>query len=203
MIIKIYSKNPNLQEVLTVVEVLKSGGIVILPTDAVYVFACDLFNARAIEKIMKIKNKDIRKQNMSFVCRDLSQVSEYARMNDKVFRLLKVYLPGPFTFLLEGNSHLPKLFKNKNEVGIRIPDNSILQEIIREMGNPLMVSSVFSREPEMEYLTDPELIHEEWEEIVDLVVDGDYGIPEFTTIVDCTTDEPVILRQGAGAIDLE
>jgi tRNA threonylcarbamoyl adenosine modification protein (Sua5/YciO/YrdC/YwlC family) len=178
MLVKIYTKNPNPQEISKVVKVLKDGGIIIFPTDTVYAFGCDIF------------------KNLSFICHSMSQVSEYARMDDDAFKLMKKNLPGPFTFLLNGSSKLPKLFKNKKTVGIRIPDNSIAVEIVRELGNPLMVSSIFTDEDTLEYLTDPELIDEKFGHQVDLVIDGGYGALEPSTIVDCTGDEPEIIRQG-------
>lgn len=200
MILKIYSKNPNIQDIVKVVNILKNGGVVILPTDAVYVFACNLSNTKGIEYISHLKKKDLRKFNLSFVCESLSQVSEYARMDDTSFKLLKENLPGPFTFLLNGSNKLPKLFKNKKEVGIRIPDHPVILEIIKELGNPLMVSSVFSDQDDMEYLTDPELIHETFGDLVEIVVDGGIGTYDFTTIIDCTGDEPEIIREGAGIV---
>lgn len=202
MIIKIYEKNPNPQEVRKVVQVLKDGGVVIIPTDTVYAFACDIFNARAVEFISKLKEKNLKKTNLSFVCEMLGQVSEYAKMDDVTFKLMKVYLPGPFTFLLNGSSKLPKLFKNKKVVGIRIPNHEIVLEIVRELGNPLMVSSIFTDDETTEYITDPELIEERFGHQIQLVVDGGYGGLIHSTIVDCTGDDPEIVRVGAGEIEI-
>lgn len=202
MLLKIYEKNPNPVEIRKVVQVLKNGGVIIIPTDTVYALACDIFNARAVEFIARLKEKNLKKTNLSFVCEKLGQVSEYAKMDDVTFKLLKEYLPGPYTFLLNGSSKLPKLFKNKKVVGIRIPKHEIVMEIVRELGNPLMVSSIFTDEDTTEYITDPELIEEKYSNQVELIVDGGYGGLIHSTIVDCTGEEPEILRQGAGEINI-
>lgn len=200
MLIKIYDNNPNPQQIQKVVEVLRSGGIIIFPTDTVYAFGCDIFNARAVEAIVRLKDKDIRKADLSFVCHEMSQISEYAKMDDYSFKLMKKNLPGPFTFLLNGSNKLPKLFKNKKIVGIRMPDNSIALEIVRELGNPVMVSSIFTDDDTLEYITDPELIEERFGYQVELVIDGGYGGTTTSTIVDCTGEEFEIVREGAGEL---
>jgi len=200
MLIKIYDNNPNPQQIQKVVEVLRSGGIIIFPTDTVYAFGCDIFNARAVEAIVRLKDKDIRKADLSFVCHAMSQISEYAKMDDYSFKLMKKNLPGPFTFLLNGSNKLPKLFKNKKIVGIRMPDNSIALEIVRELGNPVMVSSIFTDDDTLEYITDPELIEERFGYQVELVIDGGYGGTTTSTIVDCTGEEFEIVREGAGEL---
>lgn len=200
MLIKIYENNPSPQQIQKVVEVLRDGGIIIFPTDTVYAFGCDIFNARAVEAIVKLKDKDIRKADLSFVCHAMSQISEYAKMDDYSFKLMKKNLPGPFTFLLNGSNKLPKLFKNKKIVGIRMPDNAIAREIVRELGNPIMVSSVFTDEATLEYIADPELIEERFGYQVDLVIDGGYGGTTTSTIVDCTGEEFEIIRDGAGEL---
>lgn len=200
MLIKIYDNNPNPQQIQKVVEVLRDGGIIIFPTDTVYAFGCDIFNARAVESIIKLKEKDIRKADLSFVCHEMGQISEYAKMDDYAFKLMKKNLPGPFTFLLNGSNKLPKLFKNKKIVGIRMPDNSIARELVRELGNPIMVSSVFTDEATLEYIADPELIEERFGYQVDLVIDGGYGGTATSTIVDCTGEEFEIVREGAGEL---
>ncbi len=199
-IIKVYEENPDHALIRQVVAVLKEGGIIIFPTDTVYAFGCDIFNARAVEAIVKLKNKDARKPNLSFVCHEMSQISEYAKMGNTAFRLIKKNLPGPFTFLLRGSNRLPKLFKHKKEVGIRIPNNAIALEIVRELGNPMMVSSIFMDIEETEYTTNPELVCEKFGCHVDLVVDGGTGGIEPSTVVDCTEDEYFIVRQGAGEL---
>lgn len=199
-VVKIYETNPNPAKIRHVVEVLRNKGIIIIPTDTVYAFACDIFNSRGVETITKIKEKDIRKSNLSFVCSEMSQVSEYAKMDDATFKLMKKNLPGPFTFILQGNSNLPKLFKNRKNVGIRIPNNNITLEIVRELGNPIMTSSIQIDDTTDEYLTDPELIREKYGHLVDLVIDGGIGGLVHSTIVDCTGEVPEIVREGAGIL---
>ncbi len=200
MLVKLYPDNPNVAEIRRIASLLKSGGVIIMPTDTVYAFACDIFNHAGVEFIAKIKNHDMRRSNLSFVCHELSEVSEYAKMDDTAFRLMKNNLPGPFTIILPGNSRLPKLFKNRKTVGIRIPDNSIVLDLVRELGNPVMVSSIFTDDDTTEYITDPELIEEKYGHQVDLVIDGGYGGLDASTIVDCTGGEPEIVRQGAGEL---
>lgn len=200
MLIRIYEDNPSPQQIQKVVEVLRNGGIIIFPTDTVYAFGCDIFNARAVEAIVRLKEKDIRKADLSFVCHEMSQISEYARMDDYAFKLMKKNLPGSFTFLLNGSNRLPKLFKNKKVVGIRMPGNNIALDIVRELGNPIMVSSVFTDEDTLEYIADPELIEERFGSQVELVIDGGYGGTTTSTIVDCTGEEPEIIREGAGEL---
>jgi tRNA threonylcarbamoyl adenosine modification protein (Sua5/YciO/YrdC/YwlC family) len=200
MLIKLYEKNPNPIQIRHIAEVVRNGGIIIFPTDTVYAFGCDLFNPKGIEFISKLKSKDLRRTNLSFVCSEMSQISEFAKMDDVDFKLLKRNLPGPFTFILNGSSKLPKLFKDKKTVGIRMPGNSIALEIVRELGNPMMTSSIFTHEETTEYITDPELIEEKYGNQVDLVIDGGFGGLEHSTIVDCTGDEPEIVREGAGEL---
>ena len=201
MLLKIYDTNPNPAAIQRAVEMLRKGGIIIFPTDTVYAFGCDLFNANAVETISKLKKKDLRKSNLSFVCCEMSQISEYAKMDDISFKLMKKNLPGPFTFILNGSSKLPKLFKNKKTVGIRMPNNVIALEIVRELGNPLMTSSIFYNDETEEYITDPELIEEKYGQKVDLVVDGGFGGLIPSTIVDCTSDEPEVIREGVGVLE--
>lgn len=198
-VVKIYEENPNPIKIRHVVEVLRNKGVIIIPTDTVYAFACDIFNASGIETISKLKNKD-NKSNLSFICHQMSQVSEYARMDDTAFKLMKKNLPGPFTFILQGSNSLPKLFKNRKNVGIRIPDNNITLEIVRELGNPIMTSSIPMNDRTEEYFTDPELIREMYDNRVDLVIDGGFGGVIHSTVIDCTGDEPELVRQGAGEL---
>jgi tRNA threonylcarbamoyl adenosine modification protein (Sua5/YciO/YrdC/YwlC family) len=157
-----------------------------------------MFNGSGVELISKIKNKDLRKAELSFICFEMSQISEFAKMDDISFKLMKKNLPGPFTFILNGSNKLPKLFKNKKTVGIRMPNNNIALEIVRELGNPMMTSSIFTDEETTEYITDPELIEEKYGHLVSLVVDGGFGGLEHSTIIDCTGDEPEVVRSGAG-----
>ncbi len=198
MLVKIYPENPNQREIDRVVAILRDGGLIIYPTDTVYAFGCDALNVRAVERICKIKGIDPRKENLSIVCFDLSNISEYAKVENATFKLMKKNLPGPFTFILPVNSNLPKIYRNRKTVGIRIPDNEIAREIIRQLGNPLLTTSVHHDDEILEYITDPELIHERYEETVDIVIDGGYGSLTASTVVDCTGPDYEIIRQGKG-----
>ena len=200
MLLKLYDTNPNPVQIRHIAEVLRNGGIIIFPTDTVYAFGCSIFNAAGVEFIARLKQHDLRKTNLSFICSEMSQISEYAKMDDLAFKLMKKNLPGPFTFILNGSSKLPKLFKNKKTVGIRMPKNNIALAIVRELGNPLMTSSIFTDEDTTEYITDPELIDEKYGSQIDLVIDAGMGGLIHSTIVDCTQDEPEIVRVGAGEI---
>ena len=202
MLIKIYPENPNPKQIKTVIETLESGGVIIYPTDSVYGIGCDIHNQKSIEKITRLKGGKKAATNLSIICRDLSQVSEYTRpLSNNVFKLLKKNLPGPFTFILNANNKVPTIFhSNKKTVGIRIPDNPILHAILTEFGKPILTTSVHDDDEIIEYTTDPELIHEKYENLVDLVIDGGYGQNIPSTIVDCTSDEFEILRQGKGEL---
>jgi tRNA threonylcarbamoyl adenosine modification protein (Sua5/YciO/YrdC/YwlC family) len=203
MLIKLYNENPNPRELEKVVSVLKDGGIVIYPTDTLYGMGCDALNVRAVEKICDLKGINPQKSNLSIICNDLSAISEYAKVDTPTFKLMKRNLPGPFTFILPTTSSLPKIYKNKKTVGIRIPDNLIIREIVEMLGNPVLGTTVkLEEDEEIEYITDPELIHEKWEGIVDIVIDGGFGGIEPSTVVDCTSDEPEIVRQGKGVLNL-
>jgi len=200
MLIKIYPENPNSKEVERVVKVLQEGGLVIYPTDTVYAIGCDALNVRAVEKICQIKGINPQKSNLSIICYDLSTISEYAKVSNSTFKLMKKNLPGPFTFILPTSNELPKIYKNKKEVGIRIPDNTIIRELVNELGNPIMTMSIHDEDDIIEYSTDPELIYEKYQDIADIVVDGGYGGTEASTIVNCTTDEFEVIRQGKGKL---
>ena len=203
MLVKIYEENPNPKEIAKVVKVLQDGGLVIYPTDTVYALGCDALNVRAVEKICKIKGVNPQKNNLSIICYDLSNLSEYAKVSNAAFKLMKRYLPGPYTFILPTSSELPKIYKNRKEVGIRVPDNQIVRTIVQELGNPLLTMSVHDDEDEvMEYSTDPELIDEKYEGKVDIVIDGGDGGIEPSTVIDCTEDEFSIIRQGKGEINI-
>ena len=202
MILKIYNDNPNQKELEKVVKILKDGGLVIYPTDTVYAMGCDALNVRAVEKICDFKGINPQKSNLSIICYDMSNISEYAKVDNATFKLMKKNLPGAFTFLLNTTSSLPKLYKNKKTVGIRIPDNNIIRELVRLLGNPILTTSVKDDDEVIEYTTDPELIHEKYEHFVDMVIDGGYGNLEGSTVVDCTEDEPTIIRQGKGELIL-
>ncbi len=202
MLIKIYPDNPNPREIDKVVSVLNDGGIIIYPTDTLYAIGCDALNVRAVEKICALKGINPQKSNLSIICSDLSSISEYAKVDTPTFKLMKRNLPGPFTFILPTTSSLPKIYKNKKTVGIRVPDNNIVREMVSQLGNPILSTSVSQGDDEIEYLTDPELIHEKWSSVADIVIDGGTGGIEPSTVIDCTGDEPVIIRQGKGVLIL-
>ncbi|HEY5500155.1 MAG TPA: L-threonylcarbamoyladenylate synthase [Bacteroidales bacterium] len=202
MLIKLYEENPNTRVIQKIANALREGGLIIYPTDTVYAIGCDIFHTRAVEKICKLKEEDPRKANLSFICPDLSQVSEYAKIDTPTFKLLKRNTPGPFTFILNGSNKLPKLFKLKSTVGIRIPENAITEAITRELGNPLMSMTLHDVDDQIEYTTDPELIDERFGSTVDLVIDGGIGGIIQSTIVDCTQEAIQIIRQGKGQLIL-
>ena len=196
--LKIYEENPNATEIGKAVEVLREGGIVIYPTDTIYALGCDALNVRAVERICRIKGINPQKVNLSIICRELSWVSEYAKLNNLYFKLLKRNLPGAFTFILPTSLSLPKIYKNRKTVGVRIPDHAITLELFEALGNPLLTTSVSVDDEEPEYGTDPELIAERYESVADLIIDGGEGGTIPSTTVDCTGDEPVVLREGKG-----
>lgn len=201
--IKIYPQNPSEKEIAKVVKVLKDGGLVIYPTDTVYGLGCDITNTKALERIAKIKGIKLEKANFSFVCHDLSNISDYVKQIDTAtFKLLKKALPGPYTFILPGNNNLPKEFKKKTTVGIRVPDNTIALEIVKLLGNPIVSTSIHDEDDVIEYTTDPELIFEKWQNLVDVVIDGGYGDNQASTIIDLSEGEPVVVREGKGSIDI-
>ncbi|MEP6805001.1 L-threonylcarbamoyladenylate synthase [Flavobacterium sp. FlaQc-47] len=201
--IKIYPDKPNEAAIAKVVKVLQNGGLVIYPTDTVYGLGCDITNSRALEKIAKIKGVKLEKANFSFICHDLSNLSDYVRQIDtSTFKILKRALPGPYTFILPGNNNLPKEFKKKTTVGIRVPDNNIALEIVRKLGNPIVSTSIRDEDDVIEYTTDPELIFEKWQNIVDLVIDGGYGDNVGSTIIDLSDYEPVVIREGKGDLNI-
>ena len=201
--IKIYEDKPNEASIAKVVKVLKEGGLVIYPTDTVYGLGCDITNTKALERIAKIKGVKLDKANFSFVCHDLSNISDYVRQIDTTtFKILKRALPGPYTFILPGNNNLPKEFKKKTTVGIRVPDNAIALEIVKLLGNPIVSTSIHDDDDVIEYTTDPELIFEKWQNLVDLVIDGGYGDNVGSTIIDLSGDEPIVVREGKGSLDI-
>ncbi|MAU26185.1 MAG: threonylcarbamoyl-AMP synthase [Muricauda sp.] len=201
--IKIYEENPNPKEIKRVVEVLRKGGLVIYPTDTVYGLGCDITNSKALEKIARIKGVKLAKANWSFICADLSNLSDYVRQIDNAtFKLLKRALPGPYTFILPGNNNLPKDFKKKKTVGIRVPDNNIARTLVEQLGNPIVSTSIRDEDDVIEYTTDPELIYEKWQNLVDVVIDGGYGDNVASTVIDLSEGEPTVLREGKGSLDI-
>ena len=201
--IRIYPENPNEKEIEKAVSVLRKGGIIIYPTDTVYGLGCDITNTKALEKIARIKGIKLEKANFSFICKDLSNISNYVKQIDTAtFKLLKRALPGAYTFILQGNNNLPKVFKKKKTVGIRVPDNNIARAIVEKLGNPIVSTSIYDEDDVIEYTTDPELIYEKWQSKVDLVIDGGYGDNIASTIIDLSKDEIEIIREGKGSLDI-
>lgn len=202
-LIRIYEENPNPRAIGKVVDVLRQGGIIIYPTDTVYGMGCDITNSKAMERLARIKGVKLDKVNWSFVCADLSNLSDYVKQIDgATFKLLKRALPGPYTFVLPGNKKLPKDFKKKKTVGIRVPDHAIALELVRELGNPIVSTSIKDEDDVLEYTTDPELIYEKWKGIVDVVVHGGYGGNIPSTVIDLSSGEPEILREGKGTLEV-
>lgn len=203
MLIKIYPENPNPKAIEQVAEVLRKGGLIIYPTDTVYGLGCDITNHRAIEAICKIRGIKPEKANFSFICYDLSHISDYIKpIDNTTFRVLKKALPGPFTFIFNASHAVPKLLSsNKKTVGIRVPDNDIAREIVKALGNPILSTSIRDEDDILEYSTDPELIHEKYEELVDLVIDGGYGDNVASTVIDCTNGDFEVIREGKGALE--
>lgn len=200
---KLYNENPNERHIKQIVEILRAGGVIIYPTDTVYGFGCDITNQKAVERVARIKGIKLEKANFSFICYDLSNLSEFTKVaSNQVFKTMKRNLPGPFTFILNANSNVPKLFKSKKKtVGIRIPDNNICRAIVKELGNPILTSSVKSKDEILEYLTDPEIIKDEYDNLVDAVIDGGIGKNIPSTVVDCSNEEIEIVRQGLGELE--
>lgn len=202
MLLRIYPENPSPRQIKMVIECLQDEGVIIFPTDTIYGLGCDIYKPKAIERIAQIKGIQVGKANFSFLCSNLSHLSDFTKpIRNDVFKLMKSTLPGPFTFILSANNNVPKLFQSKKKtVGIRVPDNNIPIEIIRELGNPIMSTSVHDDDEIIEYTTDPELIHERYENLVDIVIDGGFGDNEPSTIIDCTGDEIEVIREGKGKL---
>ncbi|SFC30268.1 tRNA threonylcarbamoyl adenosine modification protein, Sua5/YciO/YrdC/YwlC family [Flagellimonas taeanensis] len=202
-LIRLYEENPNPRQVEKIVEVLRRGGLVIYPTDTVYGLGCDITNSKALQRIARIKGIKLEKANWSFVCADLSNLSDYVRQIDSsTFKILKRTLPGPYTFILPGNNNLPKDFKKKKTVGIRVPDNAIAQALVTGLGNPIVSTSIRDEDDILEYTTDPELIFEKWQNLVDIVINGGYGGNVASTVIDLSEGEPLIVREGKGSLEI-
>jgi tRNA threonylcarbamoyl adenosine modification protein (Sua5/YciO/YrdC/YwlC family) len=202
MLVRLYEENPKASYILKIVEILRNDGVVIFPTDTIYGIGCDITNPKAVERVARIKNIKPEKADFSFLFYDLSHISDYCKpIPNSIFKLMKKNLPGPFTFILNANSNIPKIFRSsKKSIGIRVPNNSIVREIIRELGNPILSTSVRDEDQIIEYTTDPELIHEKFGEQVDLVIDGGFGGNQPSTVLDCTSGEPVLKREGKGVL---
>ena len=202
-LIRLYEENPSEKEIKRIAKILKDGGLVIYPTDTVYGLGCDINNTKALEKIARIKGVKLEKANFSFVCQNLSNLSEYvAQLDSPTFKILKRNLPGPYTFILPGNNNLPSVFKKKKTVGIRVPDNRIAQLLVEHLGNPIISTSIKDEDDLVEYTTDPELILEKWDKLVDIVIDAGYGDNIASTVIDLTQSEPELIRQGKGSADI-
>jgi tRNA threonylcarbamoyl adenosine modification protein (Sua5/YciO/YrdC/YwlC family) len=204
MLIRIFNDNPNHKQIRRVVDLLEAGGIIIYPTDTVYAMGCDIKATKSIEKIARFKGLNPKNPELSLIFHDMSQLSEYTIIRDNnIFKLLKRNLPGPFTFIVQANNQIPKLFKNKKKtVGIRIPDSTIVLELVRELGRPIVTTSIHDQDEVIEYTTDPELIFEKFSDFTDAIIDGGYGNNEASTVVDCTGEEIEIVRQGLGILEL-
>ena len=203
MLLKVHPENPSQRQILKVCEVLQRGGVIVYPTDSVYAFGCDIYNSRAVERIARLKGIRLEHADFSFIFYDLSQLSDYTRLvSNSVFKMMKTYLPGPYTFILPAKNNIPRIFHSrKKTIGIRIPANNIPIEIVRELGHPIMTTSIHDEDTLIEYTTDPDLIWENFRDQVDAVVNGGYGNNVPSTVIDCTNEEPVLLRQGMGPVD--
>lgn len=201
MYVKLFEDNPNERDILKIVEVLRNGGVIIYPTDTIYAIGCDINQVKAVQKVCQLKGVRPEKANFSMICQDLSNIALYAKVGNEVFKLMKRNLPGPYTFILPATHKLPNVLMNKRKtIGIRIPDNDIVNSIVEALGNPLLTTSVKSEDDIEEYMTDPELIYERYEKRVDIVIDGGYGKNVASTVVDCTGEEIEIVRQGIGEL---
>lgn len=202
--IKLYNENPDERKLASIVKILRDGGVVIYPTDTVYGMGCDLFNSRALERVLSIKGLKAKNHDLSFICYDLSHISEYAKQIDNtIFKSMKRALPGPYTFILNSSNKVPKLMSvKKKTVGIRVPDNMIIRSLVKELGRPIVTTSIKDEDEVIEYSTDPELIYEKFRGIVDVVIDGGYGDIMPSTVVNCVDGAPEVLREGKGDISV-
>lgn len=204
MLLRIHPETPGQRQVQKAVELLHDNGVLVFPTDTVYGLGCDIFSHKAVERVARIKGIHIEKANFSFICHSLSQLTDYAKhVNNPTFKLMKQCLPGPFTFILEASSNVPKIFRSrKKTIGIRIPDNNIIIEIVRELGNAVLTTSVHDEDQVIDYTSDPELIYDHYKNLVDAVIDGGYGNNVPSTVIDCTGPVPFIARQGIGIVEI-
>ena len=204
MLLKIHPETPGQRQVQKTIELLKGGGVIIFPTDTVYGMGCDVFNHKAVERVALIKGISLDKAHFSFICHNLSHLTDYARhVNNPTFKLMKQHLPGPYTFILEAGSNVPRIFRNrKKTIGIRIPDNKIILEIVRELGNAILTTSIHDEDEVLDYTTDPDLIYDHYRNLVDAVIHGGYGNNIPSTVIDCTGDLPVVVRQGMGKVNI-
>lgn len=201
--IKLYPENPDPRKIQKIVDILLDGGVIIYPTDTVYGMGCNIHNLRAIERIAQIKGIKVKKHNFSFICYDLSNIAEYTRaLSTPVFKMMKKALPGPYTFILEANNSVPKILNsNKKTIGIRVPDHAIPRLLVKELGSPILTTSIRDEDDVIEYSTDPELIYEKFRDLVDVVIDGGYGNNVASTILDCTGDTIEVVREGLGSVE--
>jgi tRNA threonylcarbamoyl adenosine modification protein (Sua5/YciO/YrdC/YwlC family) len=204
MLLKIHPETPGQRQVQKAVDLLRNGSVLVFPTDTVYGLGCDVYNNKAVERVARIKGIHIEKANFSFICHSLSQLTEYAKhVNNPTFKLMKQCLPGPFTFILEASSNVPRIFRSrKKTIGIRIPDNLIITGIVKELGNAVLTTSIHDEDVVLDYTTDPELIYDHYKNLVDAVIDGGYGNNEPSTVIDCTGPVPFIARQGIGIVEI-
>ncbi|TVQ08904.1 MAG: threonylcarbamoyl-AMP synthase [Bacteroidetes bacterium] len=203
MIVKIYPDNPDPRKIDSVLECLRNGGVIIYPTDTVYSMGCDIMQHKAVERVAAIKGVKADKANFSIICNDLSHISDYTKpISTDIYKLMKKVLPGPFTFILNASNKVPRIFQNrKKTIGIRVPDNNIIRRLVQEYGNPIISTSIYDNDEILEYTTDPELIHENNINMVDMVIDGGYGGNIPSTVLDCTGSTIEVVRQGKGIID--
>jgi len=203
MLLKVHPENPSQRQILKACEVLQKGGVLVYPTDTVYALGCDIYNIKAVDRIARMKGIRLKDADFSFIFSDLSQLSDYTKLiSNAVFKMMKAYLPGPYTFILPARNNVPRIFHSKKKtIGIRIPENNIPLEIVRELGHPIMTTSIHDDDELIEYTTDPELIWDKYKDQVDAVIDGGYGQNEASTVIDCTNHDPVVIRQGIGIVE--
>jgi tRNA threonylcarbamoyl adenosine modification protein (Sua5/YciO/YrdC/YwlC family) len=203
MLLKIHPDTPGQRQVQKAVELLRDGGVIIFPTDTVYGLGCDVFNHKAVERVARLKGINLEKANFSFICHNLSHLTDYAKhVDNPTYKLMKQYLPGPYTFILEASNNVPRIFRNrKKTIGIRVPDNKIIIEIVKVLGNAVLTTSIHDKDEFIDYPTDPELIYEDYQNLVDAVIHGGYGNNKPSTIINCMGPEPVVVRQGIGKVD--